>query len=119
VRSGLVLALLGVDGILSALAASLLLPHHLGPVAFPVSAAVSGLVNSALVWAAAQWTDSPRLAALPLLTWLATVAVLAVGGPGGDIVFGGRGIMAYAVLLLLVLGALPPALMLRRMAQTA
>ncbi len=113
----MILAVLGVDGILSALAASLLLPLYLGPVAFPVSAIVTGLVNAALVWAAAQWTDSSRLAALPLLTWLATVAVLAVGGPGGDIVFGGRGVMAYAVLLLLVLGALPPALLLRRMAQ--
>lgn len=118
-RTGPILALLGVDGVLSALAASLLLPLYLGPVAFPVSAVLSGLVNAALVWAAAQWTDSPRLAALPLLTWLATVGVLAVGGPGGDIVFGGRGVMAYAVLLLLVLGTVPPALVLRRMSQAA
>ena len=64
----------------------------------------SGLVNAALVWAAAHWTDNPRVAGLPLWTWLATVAVLTLGGPGGDIVFGGPGIMGYAVLLLMVLG---------------
>jgi hypothetical protein len=77
-------------------------------VPFPVSALASGLVNLALVWAAVHWTDSARLAALPLLTWLVTVAVLTLGGPGGDIVFGGPGVMGYSVLLFLALGAAPP-----------
>ena len=40
--------------------------------------------------------------------------LLALGGPGGDIVFGGPGIMGYSVLLLMILGALPAALVLRR-----
>ena len=70
---------------------------------------MSGLVNAALVWAALQWTSSPRLAALPLWCWLLTVAALTLGGPGDDIVFGGAGIMEYASLLLIVLGTLPPA----------
>lgn len=109
------LGLLAFDGVLSALAGALLLPTYLGGVPFPVSAALSGLLNAALVWAAGHWTDNPRLAGLPLWAWLATVAVLTLGGPGGDVVFGGRGLMGYGVLLLMVLGALPPALVLHRM----
>ncbi len=111
----IVLGLLAVDGVLSAVAGALLLPIYLGPVPFPISAVLSGLVNAALVWAAGHWTDDHRLAGLPLWTWLATVVVLTLGGPGGDIVFGGRGIMTYGVLLLMVFGALPAALLLRRM----
>ena len=110
-----VLALLAVDGVLSAILGALLLPVYLGPVPFPISALLSGLINAALVWAASYWTDSTRLAALPLWAWLAAVSWFTLGGPGGDIVFGGSGIMAFSVLVLLVLGALPPALVLRRM----
>lgn len=112
---GIVLALLGVNGVLSALAGALLLPLSIGAVPVPLSALLSGLLNVALVWAAAQWTSSKSLAALPLWTWLATVAVLTLGGPGGDIVFGGPGVMAFSVLALLIAGGLPPALLLRRM----
>jgi len=115
VLPGLVLAVLTFDGVLSAVGCALLLQIHLGPMPFPVSALVSGAVNAALVWAAGQWTDSPRLAAMPLVAWLVTVAALAVGGPGGDIVFGGPGMMAFSVLIFLFVGALPAALVLRRM----
>ncbi len=119
-RAGLiVLALLGVDGVLCALAGALLLPSYIGAVPFPVSALLSGVLNVALVWAAGQWTTSKSLAALPLWTWLATVTVLTLGGPGGDVVFGGPGVMAYSVLVLLIAGGLPPALMLRRMRRLA
>ena len=52
-----ILALLGLDGILCALAAALLLPSYLGSVWFPVSAVAAGAVNIALVWAARQWTE--------------------------------------------------------------
>lgn len=113
-RAGLVLAVLALDGVLSAIAGAFLLPLYLGPVPFPVSALLSGLLNAALVWAAGHWTRSRRLAALPLWTWLATVAVLAFGGPGGDIVFGGAGIMAVSALIFVTLGALPAAMLLRR-----
>jgi hypothetical protein len=109
-----VLALLAIDGALSAVAAAFFLPLRIGSVPFPISALLSGLVNAALVWAALQWTPSSRLAALPLWCWLLTVAGLTFGGPGDDIVFGGAGIMEYALLLLIVLGALPPALLLYR-----
>ena len=75
---------------------------------------MTGAVNAALVWAAMYWTNSPRLAALPLWTWLLTVAGLTLGGPGGDIIFGGSGVMAYSALLFIVAGVLPPAWLLWR-----
>ena len=112
--SGLVLTLLAIDGVLSAIAGALLLPLYVGRIPLPVSAVLSGLLNAALVWAAGHWTDSKRLAALPLWTWLATVAVFTLGGPGGDIVFGGHGVMAYSAPIFLLLGALPAAYLLRR-----
>jgi hypothetical protein len=112
-----VLTLLALDGVLSAVAAAFFLPLRIGSVPFPISALVSGLVNAALVWAALQWTSAPRVAALPLWSWLLTVAGLTFGGPGDDIVFGGVGVMEYAPLLLIVLGALPPALVLLRHAR--
>jgi hypothetical protein len=109
-----VLTLLAIDGVLSAVAAAFFLPLRIGSVPFPISALLSGLVNAALVWAALQWTSAPRVAGLPLWSWLLTVAGLTFGGPGDDIVFGGVGIMEYAPLLLIVLGALPPAALLWR-----
>lgn len=114
-----VLTLLAIDGVLSAVAAAFLLPLRIGSVPFPISAVISGLVNAVLVWAALQWTSTPRLAALPLWCWLLTVAGLSLGGPGDDIVFGGAGIMQYAPLLLIVVGALPPALVLWRHVRAA
>ena len=107
-----VLTLLAIDGVLSAVAGAFFLQIHIGSWPFPISAVLSGLVNAVLVWAALQWTSVPRLAALPLFTWLLTVAVLTLGGPGDDIIFGGPGIMEVAPLLLIALGALPPAAVL-------
>jgi len=109
-----VLALLAVDGVLSALAGALLLPFYIGTIPFPISGLISGLVNAALVWAADRWTTSPRVAALPLWTWLLTVAVISMGGPADDVILGGRGLMAYGALLLIVLGVAPPVWVLWR-----
>jgi hypothetical protein len=109
-----VLGVLAVDGVFSAVAGAFFLPLYLGPVPFPISAVLSGLVNAALVWAAMQWTSSPRQAALPLLAWLLTVFLLVVVGPSVGLVMGGSGAMQVAPLLLMVLGALPPGLLLRR-----
>lgn len=106
--------MLAVDGVLCAVAAALFLPLRIGSIPFPVTALIAGLVNAALVWAALHWTPAPRVAALPLWTWLGTVALMTLGGPGDDIIFGGVGVMEYAALLLIVLGALPPAYLLWR-----
>ncbi|MFZ1164718.1 hypothetical protein [Mycobacterium sp.] len=109
-----VLTLLAVDGVISAVGGALLLPTYIGSIPFPVSAVISGLLNAALVWAAGRWTTSIRVAALPLWTWLLTVLLMGLGGPGGDIILGGRGAMAYSPLLLLLAGVVPPFFMLYR-----
>ena len=71
-------------------------------------------MNAALVWAGLQCTSSVVIAALPLWTWLLTLAVLASGGPGGSDMFGGPGLDEYVPLLLLFLGVAPAAFLLRR-----
>jgi hypothetical protein len=109
-----ILSVLAFDGVLSAVLGALLLPLYVGSIPVPISALASGLVNAALVWAALQWTSAPRVAALPLWTWLATVAALTLGGPGGDIVFGGAGIMQFAPVIFVVVGAAPPGYVLWR-----
>ena len=109
-----VLALLAIDGVLSAIAGALLLPSYIGAIPFPVSAVISGVVNAALVWAAGRWTPSARLAVLPLWTFLLTVAAMCFGGPGHDVILGGRGAMEYSPLLLLITGAGPPLWVLLR-----
>jgi hypothetical protein len=109
-----VLTLLAIDGVISAIAGALWLPSYIGSIPFPVSAVISGLLNAALVWAAGRWTTSARVAALPLWTWLLTVLLMCAPGPGGDVIFGGRGVLAYSPLLLLVVGTVPPFLMLYR-----
>ncbi|HEU4363279.1 MAG TPA: hypothetical protein VFR27_17480 [Mycobacterium sp.] len=109
-----VLTLLAVDGVLCAIASALLLPSYIGALPFPVSALIGGLVNAALVWAALHWTESLRLAALPLWTWLMTVAAMTLGGPGDDVIFGGRGVMAYGALVMIALGSAPPVWLLWR-----
>ncbi|HME76691.1 MAG TPA: hypothetical protein VKI00_13875 [Mycobacterium sp.] len=109
-----VLTLLAVDGVISAVLGAVFVQSRLGSAPFPISALISGLVNAALVWAGLQVTSSSRVAALPLWTWLLTVAVLTFGGPGGGIVFGGPGIDGISALVLLVVGVLPPAWVLWR-----
>jgi hypothetical protein len=109
-----VLTLLAVDGAISAVGGALLLPSYIGSIPFPVSALISGLINAALVWAAGHWTPSARVAALPLWTWLLTVLLMYLPGPGGDVIFGGRGVLAYSPLLLLAMGAVPPLFVLSR-----
>lgn len=105
-----VLGVLALDGVLSALLAAFFLPLRIGPVPFPISALISGALNAALVLMAMRWTSSSRVAALPLWTWLAAVAALTFPGPGDDAVFSAQ----WQLLLLIVAGGLPPALVLYR-----
>jgi hypothetical protein len=109
-----VLTLLAVDGVLCALASAFLLPLYIGRVPFPISALIAGVVNLYLVWAAMQWTTSMRLAAIPLLSWLAAVGTLTFGGPGGDIIFAGTGLHGLRVVLFIAVGAGPAAWLLWR-----
>lgn len=109
------LAVLTLDGVLSAVAGAFFLPLYLGAVPLPISGLISGVVNVALVWAALQWVTSPRLAAFPLWAWLLTTLGLTFGGPGDDIVLSGAGIMGLAPLIFVVLGGGPPAYLLWRL----
>jgi hypothetical protein len=117
---GVVFGLLAFDGVISAVLGTLFLLTYIGAVPCPFSALLSGLVNGLLVWAGLQWTSSPRLAALPLWTWLFTFAAMALfGGPGGDVLFGvspGPAFDQWSPIVLLVLGALPPGIVLWRSA---
>lgn len=110
----MVLTFLILDGALSAVAGALFLPLYVGVVPMPVSAIVSGAVNAALVWAAVQWTSTRALAAGPLWAFTVTVVVLTFGGPGGDTVFAGTTSGLLRLLLLLAVGLLPAAFVLRR-----
>ncbi len=105
-----ILGLLAFDGVLSAVAGVLLLPLFIGTIPLPISALVSGVVNAGLVWAALQWTTSPRLAALPLWAFLLTILGLTFGGPGGDMMFDGL----TSALVMILFGAAPPAYLLWR-----
>jgi len=109
-----VLTLLAVDGVLSAVGGALFLPSYIGSIPFPVSALGSGLLNAALVWAAGRWTSRTLVAGLPVWTWLLTVFVMARPGPGGDVIFAGRGVTAYSPFLLLTAGVLLPFWVLMR-----
>ncbi len=112
-----VLVLLAVDGVISAILGATFLQVRVGPVPLPVSALISGLANAVLVWAGLQWTSSVRLAALPLWTWLFTLAAMTLDGPGGDVLFGGPGFDQWSAAVLLVLGTVPPGVLLWRRRQ--
>ncbi|MGV0626838.1 hypothetical protein [Mycolicibacter minnesotensis] len=103
-----VLALLVLDGVLCAVATALFLPASIGSVPFPLSALIGGLVNAGLVWAALRCTTSLRVAALPLWAWLLTITVMSLGGPGDDLIFADRGVLAYGVLLMILIGGAAP-----------
>ena len=118
-----ILVLLAVDGVISAVLGAFFVQIHLGSVPFPVSALLSGLLNASLVWVGLQWTESGRVAAVALWTWLLTVAVMMSWGEGGlpaawfggffaDTVFGGPGFDQYSPLVLLLFGIVPPAYLL-------
>jgi hypothetical protein len=109
-----VLTLLAVDGVISAVLGAVFLQVHIGRTPFPISALIAGLVNLLLVWVGLQWTASVRLAALPLWTFLITLAVTTFGGPGGDVLFGGPGFDEWSAAVLLAIGVLPTAVLMWR-----
>jgi hypothetical protein len=111
----LVLGLLAVDGVISALlGAMFLMEFYVGVVPIPVSAVVSGGVNALLVWAGLAWTSSTRLGGIALWTWLATFAALGLLPPScGDAIFGTSTAAQISQLLMLLLGVVPPGIVLR------
>lgn len=69
----------------------------------PVVALVAGLLNVALLWLAARTTASPARYA-PLAAWLIVFVIVALSGPGGDVVIYLDGATALASGLLLLFG---------------
>ena len=106
--------MLAVDGVVCAALGALFLPLRIGVVPFPISASSAGVVNAGSGVGGHLLDRLDRWPPLPLWTWLLTVAALTLGGPGGDIVFGGPGVMAYAVLLYLAVGTAAPVWVLWR-----
>ena len=115
----IVLVLLAVDGVISAVLGAVFLQIRLGIVPFPVSALICGLLNALLVWVGLHWTSSPRLAAIALWTFLLTLLLLQLNGPGGDWAFGGPGFDQWGAAVLLILGTAPAGVLLWRRRQGA
>jgi hypothetical protein len=84
-----------------------LLPD-LGGFPFPVTIVLAAVTMPWLVTAATRITPRPLVAGAPLYVWAVLIAVLAVGGPGGDVVV----IADWRALLLLLGGGMPGAIAL-------
>jgi len=104
-----VLTALVVDGIISAIFGAALLNTRFGGVLVPLGLVISAVLNVVLVWCALQWAPSTRWSGAPLWAFVATTTLLLFGGPGGDVIFSG-----FGPVLLLALGVLPAAYVLRR-----
>ncbi|GAA0513685.1 hypothetical protein GCM10011581_04500 [Saccharopolyspora subtropica] len=108
-RDGVVFGFLLLDAVLLALIELLFLPSYIGAVQFPITAAVAAVTTPLLVAEAARISPRRRVAGAPLVVWFATVFVVGMFGPGGDVVLLGND---WRTLLLIGGGALPGALML-------
>lgn len=106
---GFVMAALIFDGVISAILGAALLNTRFGGVLVPLGLIISAVLNVALVWCALEWAATPRWAGAPLWAFVGTTMVLLFGGPGGDVVFVG-----FWPVLLIVVGVLPAAYVLRR-----
>ncbi|MGQ4616410.1 hypothetical protein [Nocardia sp. R7R-8] len=100
----LILVILIVDALITLALEVLYLPIYLGSVAFPISAAVAGVVNVLLVAGARAVTRRPAILGLPVAAWTFGFLVCASAGPGGDILLGSD----WRTALLLFAGLLPP-----------
>ena len=106
----IMLALLVVDGVVIGVLSLSFAYLRFGGVAVPVAAVLAGLANCVLLWLAAGYTASAWRFA-PLAGWVLGVFVGAVPGPGGDVLLASdTGLAIPTMLLLLLGGGLPAAL---------
>jgi hypothetical protein len=77
--------LLVLDGLLLGAIGLVLTPVYVGWAPAPVGAVLSILLLPWLVLRVGELDPRPRVAGAPLLAWLLAVAVLGLGGPGGDV----------------------------------
>ena len=94
----IVLALLVLDGVLTAAVGLAFTPLYLGAVPAPLGVLLSVLVLPWLVLRAGE--VDRRFAGAPIFAWFATVGVLGLAGPGGDALLTG----SWQSLLLVVGG---------------
>ena len=78
------LALLVVDGLLLGGVGLVFTPMYAGAVPVPLGALLSAVLLPWLVVRAGELDPRPAAAAAPLVAWALVVAVLGLGGPGGD-----------------------------------
>ena len=79
------LTLLTVDGALLGAFGVAFAQIHSGGVPIPMGAVFSVLIMPWLVLRAGEIDPRPGATAAPVIAWFLVVAVLAVGGPGGDV----------------------------------
>ncbi|QUH00265.1 hypothetical protein HUO13_05060 [Saccharopolyspora erythraea] len=97
-----------LDALVLAVTELLFLPLWIGPVKFPIMAAVAAVTTPLLVSAAGRLSHHRSVAAAPLVVWFLAVFVFGLFGPGGDVVLVGD----WRALLFIAAGALPSAMML-------
>ncbi|WP_280357708.1 hypothetical protein [Nocardia otitidiscaviarum] len=130
--SGVIAALLVLDGVVTLVLEALFLPIYLGradvaaaqpttaqaaalaadltagSIPFPITAFIAAVVNVLLLKGMSTITDRLGVIALPLTAWTLSYLLLTFGGPGGDVLF----INDWPTLALLVCGLLPAGLYL-------
>lgn len=106
----LTLFVLGVLTVLLAAVELLYLWAYLGTVPFPVTIVVAAVSTPWLVREVGELGLGRAVAAVPLLLWLLTVGVLALAGPGRDLLLP----LDWRGLALLAAGLLPAARTLGR-----
>jgi hypothetical protein len=104
-----VVALLTVDAALLAMMELFFLTLAVGQIPLPISALVA-LVSTPWLVRRAGELAGPVAASAPLIAWIATVAVLGMAGPGGDVLLLGD----WSTLALVVAGLVPAAFVLGR-----
>jgi hypothetical protein len=103
VGAGTVVAVLTVDAMVLAMMELFYLSLSVGSIPLPVSALVA-LVSTPWLVRKAGEVAGPGAAALPLVVWTLTIAVLGLAGPGGDVL-----LLADAMTLALVVAGMVPA----------
>ncbi|GAB3454738.1 hypothetical protein [Actinophytocola sediminis] len=115
-RDRLLVVLLMLDAVVLAVVQLMFLPlsfdgyllPNLDGFPLPLMAALAAVTNPLLVSLAARLSRRMAVAAAPLLAWIATIAVVGMFGPGGDLLL----TEDWRSLVLFAAGALPAAVML-------
>jgi hypothetical protein len=114
VGAGLTVAVLTVNAAVLAMLELFYLTLAVGSVPLPVSA-LAALVSTPWLVRRAGEAGGPGAAALPLVAWTVTIAVLGLAGPGGEVLL----LSDWPSLALVVAGMVPAAFVLGRSLRAA